>query len=55
MKGLWENMDSDLEMKTESSLLHFFAFNSFVIGGTLFPHKEVHKATWVSPDHVTEN
>ena len=33
----------------------FCAFNSLVIGGTLFPYKKVHKATWVSPDHVTEN
>ena len=33
----------------------FCAENNLAIGGSLFPHKEVHKITWVSPDHVTEN
>ena len=26
-----------------------------VIGGSMFPHKRVHKATWVSPNYRTEN
>ena len=33
----------------------FCAFNKLIIGGSLFPHKDVHKATWISPDRVTEN
>ena len=31
------------------------AMNEMVIGGSIFPHKNIHKATWRSPDHVTEN
>ncbi|VDO90817.1 unnamed protein product [Schistosoma margrebowiei] len=31
------------------------AFNKLVIGGTIFPHKRMHKATWISPDHTTAN
>ncbi|VDP25294.1 unnamed protein product [Schistosoma mattheei] len=31
------------------------AFNKLVIGGTIFLHKRIHKATWTSPDHYTQN
>ena len=34
---------------------NFCAANQYVIGGSVFPHKRIHKATWVSPDHRTEN
>ncbi|VDO87097.1 unnamed protein product [Schistosoma curassoni] len=30
-------------------------FNNLVIGGTIFPHKRKHKATWTPPDHSTQN
>ena len=33
----------------------FCSFNNIVIGGSLFRHKRIHKATWISPDHYTEN
>jgi hypothetical protein len=29
--------------------------NDLVIGGTVFPHRRIHKVTWVSPDARTEN
>ena len=31
------------------------ALNQLVIGGSIFPHKRIHKATQISPNHVTEN
>ena len=31
------------------------ALNQLVTGGSIFPHKCIHKATWISSNHVTEN
>ncbi|MBN3279776.1 CFDP2 protein, partial [Polyodon spathula] len=31
------------------------ASNRLVMGGSVYPCKRVHKATWISSDHVTEN
>ena len=31
------------------------ALNQLVTGGSIFPQKPIHKATWISPNHVTEN
>ena len=36
-------------------LVDFYALNGLSIDGTLFSHKRVYKATWISPDGVTEN
>ena len=33
----------------------FCAINNLVIGGTRFPHKQLHIAPWFSPDMKTEN
>ena len=35
--------------------LEFCSINDLVIGGSMFPHKRVHKVTWISNDGVTEN
>jgi len=34
---------------------NFCEMNDLVIGGTVFPHRRIHKVTWRSPDMVTEN
>ena len=31
------------------------ALHQLVIGGSIFPYKRIHKATWIFPNHVTEN
>lgn len=38
-----------------SRLIDFCATNQLFIGGTKFPHKDIHKYTWQSPDGVTRN
>ena len=34
-------------------LANFCALNDFVIGGSIFQHKKIHKETWTSPDGLT--
>jgi hypothetical protein len=36
-------------------LVDFCTSHDLVINGPIFPHKNCHKLTWVSPDHKTEN
>lgn len=44
------------EMSENGELLaEFCGNNDMVIGGSLFPHRPVHKVTWVSRDGFTEN
>lgn len=31
------------------------SLNQLVIGGSIFPHKQIHRATWRSPDHTRQN
>ena len=31
------------------------ALNKLVLGRSVFPHRRIHKATWLSPDQSTEN
>ena len=37
------------------TMVNSCADNELIIGGTIFPHKNCHKVSWVSPDFRTEN
>lgn len=36
-------------------LVDFCLENNCIVGGTFFPHKDIHKLTWKSPDGLTTN
>ncbi|XP_053373668.1 craniofacial development protein 2-like [Mercenaria mercenaria] len=48
-EGLGE-MNDNGELFTD-----FCGQNDLVIGGSIFPHKNIHKSTWTSPDHTVNN
>ncbi|VDP48977.1 unnamed protein product [Schistosoma mattheei] len=41
--------------KNGDRFTNLYAFNKLVIGGTISQHKCLHKVTWISPYHTTEN
>ena len=48
-------MGWDGEMMMEKGFVNFAIQMSLVITGILFPHKNIHKATCVSPNRITWN
>ncbi|VDO63155.1 unnamed protein product [Schistosoma margrebowiei] len=41
--------------ETGERFANLCAFSKLVIGGNIFPHKRIHKTTWTSPEHTTQN
>ncbi|VDP64742.1 unnamed protein product [Schistosoma curassoni] len=41
--------------KNAERFANLCTFNKLVIGGTIFPLRRIHKTTWTSPDHTTQN
>ena len=41
--------------ETGEMLADFCTSNNMIIGGSVFPHRRIHKETWVAPDHRTEH
>lgn len=50
VEGLRSNRNNNGER-----LIDFCMVNQLFIGGTKFPHRDIHKYTWQSPDGVTRN
>ena len=44
-----------VQNENKELFVEFWIFNGLVIGGTLFPHKTIHKTTCTSSDGRTEN
>jgi hypothetical protein len=41
--------------KNEEKFANLCGLHNLVIEDSIFANKKIHKATWVSPDNVTEN
>jgi hypothetical protein len=41
--------------KNGDMFIHPCVNRNLIIGGSLFPHKDIHKATWVSPNQHSYN
>ena len=39
----------------DTRFVRFCEQNGLVVGGSIFPHKNIHKGTWKSPDGHTVN
>ena len=55
MKEQWECMDRGVQNENGQRLCEFNQINGLTITRTLFPHKDIHKATWVSADGRVNN
>lgn len=50
-----ENHEGQVQLHNGERWADFCQTNELMIGGTLFPHKDCHKRTWISPDGSTLN
>ena len=53
-KIIWEKNGSGDMNENGELFADFCGLNEMVIGGTIFPHREIHKTTWISPDLSTK-
>ena len=55
LKGAMGKKGLGIRNENGEKFIDFCVRQGITIGGTLFPHKDIHKATWVSPDERTKN
>uniref|UniRef100_A0A3B3ILM2 Endonuclease/exonuclease/phosphatase domain-containing protein n=1 Tax=Oryzias latipes TaxID=8090 RepID=A0A3B3ILM2_ORYLA len=47
--------DNSNNERAMGKLIDFYNTNNLVVGGTLFPHRDIHKLTWYSPNDRDKN